>query len=79
MNHALDMKGKSIYNANQLSALTSVNTPTLRATTVEFSDGSASGATDLIIKSGSTNFMAFNVNYGIDICKTLLLNHDKKS
>ena len=67
MNHALDMKGKSMSNANQLSALTFVNTPTLRAPKMEFSDVSASGATDLIIKSGSNHFIAFTVSNGINI------------
>ena len=69
VNHAVDLKGKSIYNSNQLSSLTSVNTPTLRAAIIEFSDASTSGATDLISKSCSTNVMPFNATYGIDIYK----------
>ena len=49
MNQNLDMKGKSISLASQLSALTYVYTPTLRATNIEFWDVSNSGATDLKI------------------------------
>ena len=36
MNQNLDMKGKSISLASQLSSLTYVYTPTLRATNIEF-------------------------------------------
>ena len=36
MRHHLDMKGKSISNATQLSALTYVYTPTIWATNIEF-------------------------------------------
>ena len=49
MNHHLDMQGKPISLASQLSALTYVYTPTLRATNIEFWDVSNTGATDLII------------------------------
>ena len=72
MNHNLDMKGKSVFNANPLLSLTYVYTPTLRATNIELSDVSTSGAIDLIMKSGSTNFMAFSVTNGINIYRPLL-------
>ena len=70
MNHALDMKGKSIYNAYELSALTYAYTPTVGSTYINLSDASTSGATDLIIISGLNNFMAFNVANGINIVQT---------
>ena len=47
MRHHLDMRGKSISNATQLSALTYVYTPTIRATNIEFWDVETSGVTDL--------------------------------
>ena len=49
MNNNLDMKGQSISNTSQLSAITYVYTPTLRATNIDLSDVSSSGATDLTI------------------------------
>ena len=36
MKHNLDIIGKSIYNASQLSALTFAITPTVRATNIDF-------------------------------------------
>ena len=54
-------------------------TPALRATTIEFSDVANSRATDLMIKSGSTNFMTFNVSNGINIYKTILMNNNALS
>ena len=42
MNQHLDMNGKSIFMATELSALAFVETPTLSATTIEFSDVAAS-------------------------------------
>ena len=74
MNHHLDMKGKSISLASHLSALTYVYTPTLRATNIEFWDVANTGATDLIIKSGFTNFIGFNTINGINVYKPLLIN-----
>ena len=74
MNQNLDMKGKSISLASQLSALTYVYTPTLRATNIEFWDVSNTGATDLIIKSGKTNFVAFRTINGINIYKPIIMN-----
>ena len=71
MNQNLDMKRKSISNASQLSALTFVYTPTLRATNIDFSDVANSGATDLIIKSGATNFIAFNNSNSVNISEPL--------
>ena len=67
MNQNLDMKGKSISLASQLSALTYVHTPKLRATNIEFWDVSNTGATDLINKSGLTNFAAVNTINGIHV------------
>ena len=65
------MNGKLISLASQLSTLTYVYTPTLRATNIEFSDVANTGATNLIFKSGLTNFMDCNVNDGINIYKPL--------
>ena len=67
MNHNLDMKGKSISGATQLSALTYVYTPTIRATNIEFWDVATTGDTDLIIKSGLFNFMSCNTTNGINV------------
>ena len=75
MNHNLDLKGQTIANANQLSAITCVYTPTWGALNIEFSDVGNSGATDLKTKSGSTNFMTFNVSNGINFCKPLSMNN----
>ena len=52
MNQNLDMKGKSVSLASQLSTLTYVYTPTLRATNIEFWDVANIGAIDLRVKSG---------------------------
>ena len=54
-------------------------TTALRATTIEFSDVENIGATDLIIKSGSTHLMDFNVSNGINIYKHLLINNNALS
>ena len=59
MNQNLDVIRKSISLANQLSTLTDVYTPTIRATNIEFWDVANTGATDLIIKPGFTNFHLF--------------------
>ena len=67
MKQNLDMSRQSIPDVSQLSTLTLVYTPTLRATSIEFSDVANSGATDLIIKSGSAKFMAFKDTDGINI------------
>ena len=67
MNQNLVMKGKSISLASQLSALTYVYTPTLRATNIEFWDVANTGATDLKTKSGFANFMSCNTINGINI------------
>ena len=75
MNQNLDMKGKSISFATQLSALTHVYTPTIRATNIEFWDVANTGATYLIIKSGLTNFIAFNTINGINVYKPVLMNN----
>ena len=79
MNHHLDMKGKSISLASQLSALTYVYTPTLRATKIEFWDVANTGATDLIIKSGLTNFIAFTTINGINVYKPIIMNSNSLS
>ena len=71
MNQNLDMKGKSISLASQLSALTYVYTPTIRAANIEFWDVSNTGATDLIIKSGFTNFIDLNTVNGFNVYKPL--------
>ena len=44
MNQNIDMNGTSISNARELSAIAYVNTPTLSATHIEFSDVATSGA-----------------------------------
>ena len=67
MNQNLDMKGKSISNAIQLSSITYVYTPAWRAMHIEFSDVASGKATDLLIKSGSTIFMSFNVSIGMSL------------
>ena len=67
---------KSISLANQLSTLTYVYTPTIRATNIEFWDVANIGATDLIIKSGFTNFMAFNTMNGINVYKPLSIKNN---
>ena len=36
MRHHLDMRGKSIFDATQLTAITYVYSPTIRTTTIEF-------------------------------------------
>ena len=43
---------------------------------MSFSDVDNSRATGLIIKSGSNNFIAFNVNNGVNIYKPLLMNRN---
>ena len=62
-----------------MSALTYVYTPTLRAPNIEFWDVANTGATDLIIKSGLTNFMAFETINGINMYKPLLMNNNSLS
>ena len=59
MNHNLDMKGKSLTTATQLSALTYVDTPTIRTTNIEFWDVATTGDTDLIIKNRFNQFHEF--------------------
>ena len=59
MNPDLDMKEKSISLASQLSTLTYVYTPTIRATNIEFWDVASTGATDLIIKNRFDQFHCF--------------------
>ena len=72
INHNLDIRGKSKSLASQLSSLTYVYTPTNMATNIEFWDVANIGATELIIKSGFTNFKAFNTINGINVYKPLL-------
>ena len=79
MNHNLDMKGKYISNASHLSTLTSVYTPTLRATNIEFSNVANTGATDLIMKSGFTNFMPLNAVNGINVYNLILMHNNSLS
>ena len=74
MNRNLDMKGKSISTAIQLSALSFVYTPTLRTTNVEFWDVATTGYTDLTIKSGLTDFMTFNITNDINVYKPIIMN-----
>ena len=71
MHHNLDMKGKPKSLASHLSTLTYVYTPTIRATNIEFWDVANIGATDLIIKSAFTNFIAFNTINGMSVYKPL--------
>ena len=63
----LDMNGKSISNVSQLASINFMYTFTLRATYLDFTDVANSGATDLIIKSGSTDFMSFSVSNSINV------------
>ena len=70
-NQHLEMTRNSIFATTELSTITYVYTPTLRATHIESSDVATSGANNLTIKSGSTNFMAFNVSDGINNLKPL--------
>ena len=79
MNHNLDMKGKSISNATQLSALTYVYTPTIRATNIEFWDVGTSGDTDLKIKSGATDFMSLNTTNGINVYNPIIMKSNSLS
>ena len=79
MNHNLDMKGKSISLASQLSSLTYVYTPTIRATNIEFWDVANIGATDLIIKSGITNFIGSHTFNVINVYKLLLMSNNSLS
>ena len=58
MNQSLDMKGKTISNAIQLSALLYVYALTLSATNIEFSDVATSGATAFIINASSNSVMS---------------------
>ena len=52
--------------ASQLSKLTFVNTLTLRATNIEFTDVGTSGATYLNTKASSTTFYAIQCYNGIN-------------
>ena len=79
MNQNLDMKGKSISVANQLSALTYVYTPTIRATNIEFWDVATTGDTDFKIKSGATNVMSFNTSNGINVYNPIIMNSNSLS
>ena len=79
INHNLDIRGKSKSPASQLSALTYVYTSTIRATNIEFWDVANIGATELIIKSGFTNFKAFNTINGTNVYKPLLINNNSFS
>ena len=79
MHQNVDMKGKYISLASQLSTLTYVYTPTIRATNIEFWDVANTGATDLIIKSGFTNFMSFHTINGINIYKPIIMNSNSLS
>ena len=49
MHQSLDMNSNSIIYASQLTALSYVQTPTLRATLIEFYDVATSGATDSLL------------------------------
>ena len=75
----MDIRGKSISPASQLSALTYVYTSAIRATNIEFWDVANIGATELIIKSGFTNFKAFNTINGTNVYKPLLINNNSFS
>ena len=79
MNHNLDMKGKSISLASQLSSLTYVYTPTIRATNIEFWDVANIGATDLKIKSGITNSIGSHTFNVINVYKLLLMSNNSLS
>ena len=79
MNHNLDMKGKFISLASQLPSLTYVYTPTIRATNIEFWDVANIGATDLIIQSGITNFIASHTFNVINVYKLLLMSNNSLS
>ena len=67
MNQHGDMQGNAISKATQLSSITYVYTPAWRAMHIEFSDVASGKATDLLIKSGSTIFMSFNVSIGMSL------------
>ena len=79
MNHNLDMKGKSISLASQLSAINYVYTPTVRATNTEYWDVATTGDTDLKIKSGATNFMFFNTSNCINVYDPIIMNSNALS
>ena len=79
MLHHLDMRGKSIHNATNLSALSYVYTPTVRTRNIEFWDVDTSGGTDLKIISGANTFMAFSTistNVKINVFKPILSVED---
>ncbi|MFM7981321.1 MAG: hypothetical protein ACKPKO_18595 [Candidatus Fonsibacter sp.] len=56
----------STLTLSNIVAQTNVNTPTIRATNIEFSDVANSGATLLSIKSGTTTFMSMAPTVGIN-------------
>ena len=79
MLHHLDMRGKSIHNATNLSALTHVYTPTVRTRNIEFWDVDTSGSTNLNIISGADTFMSFSTistNVKINVFKPILSVED---
>ena len=47
MHHHLDMNGKSICDANELSSTSYIYTPTVITRNIEFGDVGTSGVTDL--------------------------------
>ena len=79
MHHHLDMKGKSIHDATNLSALSYVYTPTVRTRNIEFWDVGTSGSTNLNIISGADTFMSFSTistNVKINVFKPILSVED---
>ena len=61
MRHHLDMNGKSIFDATQLTAITYVYSPTIRTTTIEFWNNDINNAIDYLrIISGAHTFMNFS-------------------
>ena len=79
MLHHLDMRGKSIHAATNLSALSYVYTPTVRTRNIEFWDVDTSGSTNLNIISGADTFMSFSTistNVKINVFKPILSVED---
>ena len=82
MRHNLVMKGMSISEATNLSALSYVYTPTVRTRNIEFWDVDTSGNTNLNIKSGADTFMSFSTissNVKINVFKPILSVEDIQS
>ena len=79
MRHNLVMKGMSISEATNLSALSYVYTPTVRTRNIEFWDVDTSGSTNLNIISGVNTFMSFSTissNVKINVFKPILSVED---